>query len=314
VKVLITGGCGFVGRHLSESLRSTGHEVDVVDRTACGGASHECDLLDFGRLVGLLESLRPHRVVHLAAWSSVGLSLRDPVGAFEANAQCTVNLLEGVKALDLGCRVLVVSSGEVYGASEAGEPLGEDSPVAPMSPYALGKACAELASLYYGSVGGVDVVLARAFNHTGPGQTDVFALPSFAKQIAEAECGLAEPVLRVGNLDVVRDFTDVRDVVRAYRLILEKEPPAGVYNVCSGRGYVLRELVERLVGMSTVKVEVRREEMRRRAGEAERLVGDNARIARDLGWRPEIPIEKTLGDLLEYWREKTAERRESEGG
>jgi GDP-4-dehydro-6-deoxy-D-mannose reductase len=179
--------------------------------------------------------------------------------------------------------------------------------VAPVSPYALGKACGELSSLYYGGMGGVDIIIVRAFNHTGPGQTDVFALPSFARQIAEAEKGAAEPQLRVGNLDVIRDFTDVRDVVRAYQLLLEKEPPGALYNVCSGRGRRLGDLVDMLASMSKVPVEIVVEEHRKRAAEIPALVGDNSLLSRDMGWRPEIPIEKTLQDLLEYWRGRVGE-------
>ena len=306
MKALITGGRGFVGRHLTELLQSAGHEVHVLDLSGSPGetARHECDILDFDELVATMRDVRPDRVVHLAAWSSVGTSFRNPTRAFETNAQGTVNLLEAVKGLDLKCRVLVVSSGEVYGACEADGPIDEEYPVAPVSPYALGKACAELASLYYASAGGVDLVIARAFNHTGPGQTDVFALPGFARQVAEAERGVGEPVLRVGNLDVVRDFTDVRDVVRAYRLLLEGDPRSAIYNVCSGRGYRLKDLVGRLVSLSRVRMEVRVEEERRRRAEIPTLVGDNGRIAREVGWRPEIPVETTIADLLEYWREK----------
>jgi len=293
-----------VGRHLAGTLRSAGHEVEALD--LAGPPSdidhHECDILNFERLVSFLRAVKPDCVVHLAAWSSVGKSFRNPTRAFEINAQGTINLLEAVRGLGLKAKVLVVSSAEVYGAVENDGPTGEDNPVAPMSPYALGKACSELGSLYYAGLGGVDTIIVRSFNHTGPGQTDVFALPGFARQIAEAEKGLLEPVLRVGNLDVVRDFTDVRDVVRAYRMLLEGDPPGALYNVCSGRGVRLRDLVDSLVSMSSVPMEIVVEDERWRQADIPALVGDNRRIVRDLGWRPEIPIEKTLEDLLEYWR------------
>jgi GDP-4-dehydro-6-deoxy-D-mannose reductase len=309
VKALITGGRGFVGRHLSDALRTAGHEVEALD--LAGPPSevdyHECDIRDFDRLVTFLRAIKPDCVVHLAAWSSVGRSFKNPTRAFEINAQGTVNLLEAIRGLDLKAKVLVVSSAEVYGAVETGGLTGEDNPVAPVSPYALGKACAELSSLYYGGIGGVDIIIVRAFNHTGPGQTDVFALPGFARQIAEAERGLREPRLHVGNLDVVRDFTDVRDVVRAYRVLLEGAPPGALYNVCSGRGHKLRELVDKLVSMSSVSMEIVVDRERWRPAEIESLVGDNSQIARDTGWRPEIPMEKTLEDLLEYWRGRVSD-------
>jgi GDP-4-dehydro-6-deoxy-D-mannose reductase len=308
VKTVITGGGGFVGRHLTALLESEGHEVQAIDvRSSHGEAGHhKCDVRDFERVADLLRSIAPEWVVHLAAWSSVGLSFRNPTGAFAINAQGTVNVLEAVRGLGLKSKVLVVSSGEVYGAAESEGPVAEDTPIAPVSPYALGKACGELGALYYADLGGVDLIIARAFNHIGPGQTEVFALPGFAKQVAEAERGLREPVLGVGNLDVVRDFTDVRDVVRAYVLLLEKGAPGSIYNVCSGRGRPLRELAERLVALSTVEVRIKVEDDRWREAEIPHLVGDNGRIAGDLGWRPEIPIERTIEDTLQYWRERIA--------
>jgi GDP-4-dehydro-6-deoxy-D-mannose reductase len=306
VKALITGGGGFVGRHLTALLESAGHEVQVLDLRSSHGepAHHECDIRDFERLVATVRSIAPEWVVHLAGWSSVGLSFRNPTRAFEINAQGAVNVLEAVRGLGLAARVLIVSSGEVYGAAEGGGPIGEDTPIAPVSPYALGKACGELSALYYADRGGVDTIIARAFNHTGPGQTEIFAVPGFAKQVAEAEKGLREPVIGVGNLDVVRDFTDVRDVARAYLLLLEKGAPGSIYNVCSGRGRPLRDLAESLVSRSTAKVRIVVEQDRWRDAEIPSLVGDNSRIARDVGWRPSIPMEKTIEDTLRFWRER----------
>jgi GDP-4-dehydro-6-deoxy-D-mannose reductase len=308
VKTLITGGGGFVGRHLAALLESAGHEVQALDvRSPHGEAGHhECDIRDFDRVVALVRSIAPEWVVHLAAWSSVGLSFRNPTGAFAINAQGTVNVLEAVRGLGLKSKVLIVSSGEVYGAAESEGPIAEDTPIAPISPYALGKACGELGALYYAGRGGVDLIIVRAFNHIGPGQSEVFALPGFAKQVAEAESGLRDPVLGVGNLDVVRDFTDVRDVVRAYALLLESGAPGSIYNVCSGQGRPLRDLAERLVALSTAKVRIEVERERWREAEIPCLVGDNGRIAEDLGWRPNIPIERTIEDTLQYWRERVA--------
>ncbi len=306
MKTLITGGGGFVGRHLAALLESAGHEVQALDLRSPHGmaAHHECDVRDFDRVVALVRSIAPEWVVHLAAWSSVGTSFHNPTGAFSINAQGTINILEAVRGLGLKAKVLVVSSGEVYGAAEEEGPVGEEAPIAPVSPYALGKACGELSALYYGNQGGVELIIARAFNHTGPGQTEIFALPGFAKQVAEAERGLREPVIYVGNLDVVRDFTDVRDVVRAYLLLLEKGAPGSIYNVCSGRGRRLRDLAELLVTLSTAKVRIEVEEGRWREAEIPYLVGDNGRIARDVGWRPSIPVEQTIEDTLGYWRER----------
>lgn len=263
---------------------------------------HECDITDYDRLAALLRSIKPDAVAHLAAFSSAGLSFKDPSKAFEVNARGTVNVLEAVKDTGTKPRVLTISSAEVYSAPEGKEPLSESSPIGPVNPYGLGKACGELVAFHYYSVWDVDLTVVRPFNHTGPGQSDVFVLPSFAKQVAEAEKGLRDPVLSVGNLDVVRDFTDVRDIVEAYRLLLERRPPGSIYNVCSGRSYVIRELVDRLISLSTVKMEIKTDPKRRRKAETPALMGDNGLIARDLNWRPKISMNKTLEDLLAYWR------------
>jgi GDP-4-dehydro-6-deoxy-D-mannose reductase len=321
VKILVTGGRGFVGRHLAALLLSAGHEVVILDVPRVSGADgagapkaaetesgegeiYECDILDFKRLAGLMRKVKPDAVVHLAALSSAGRSFMNPTEAFEVNTQGTMNTLEAVKGAGLHPRVLIVSSAEVYCAPDGDGPLSEDSPIGPVSPYALGKACAELVAFHYQSVWGVDVVVVRPFNHTGPGQTDVFVLPSFAKQIVEAEKGLREPKLSVGDLNVTRDFSDVRDVVAAYRLLLERRPRGRIYNVCSGRGYVIRELLDRLISLSKIKMEIGVDQARLRTNETPALVGDNALITRDLGWRPRIQIEQTLEDLLEHWRAK----------
>ncbi len=308
MKTLITGGRGFVGTHLARLLESKGHEVQALDLAGPPGETphHECNILDFDRLVAFFRAIKPDWVVHLAGWSSVGTSFRDPTRAFEVNAQGTVNVLEAVRGLGLDSKILFVSSGEVYGASETEAPLTEESPVAPVSPYALGKACAELSCLYYEGIGGVKLIIARSFNHTGPGQTDAFALPAFARQVAEAEKGKREPVLRVGNLDVVRDFMDVRDIARAYHILLEEGKPGSLYNVCSSRPHRLRDLVDKLISMSEVQMRIEVERERWRAAEIPAIVGDNARMARDTGWRAEIPIETTLNDLLDYWRKKVS--------
>lgn len=308
MKTLITGGRGFVGSQLSNLLRSEGHHVEILDKSGpLGDTPHrQCDIRDFDALVAYIRAIRPEWVVHLAAWSSVGTSFLNPTRAFEINAQGTVNVLEALRGLELQARVLIVSSAEVYGAAEVKGPIGEEFPVAPVSPYALGKACGELGALYYRSVAGVDLLIARSFNHTGPGQTEVFALPGFARQIVEAERGHRDPVLHVGNLDVTRDFTDVRDVIRAYYLLLRDGAPGSLYNVCSGVGYKLRDLVDMLVSRSQVEIEIMVDADRYRPAEVPVLVGDNSRIVADLGWRPEIPIEKTIDDLLDYWRDRVA--------
>ncbi|HEX6911120.1 MAG TPA: GDP-mannose 4,6-dehydratase, partial [Longimicrobium sp.] len=243
-----------------------------------------------------VEEARPDAVVHLAGQASVGDSFADPLGTWDVNATGTLRL---AGALPDGARLLLASSAEAYGAvPEAEQPIREDRPLRPTNPYAASKAAAEMAALQ-AAARGVEAVVARAFNHTGPGQDARFALPSFARQLAAVRAGEAEPLLRVGNLSARRDLLDVRDVVRAYVRLLEAGEPGGVYNVCSGQAHTIAGALDELIDLSGTRTRVEVDPARVRPVDVPLLLGDNGRM-RALGWTPAIPLRQTLGDLLEH--------------
>jgi GDP-4-dehydro-6-deoxy-D-mannose reductase len=276
-RVLVTGAAGFVGGHLRAELGDAfiAFEGDVLDPAALSGAVRDADA-----------------VVHLAAESSVAASWEDAFRAWRVNVDGTVNVLAAVRAERPEARVLLASTCEVYG-NAARIPTPEAEPTRPVSPYAASKAAAELAC----SVSGLDVVVARAVNHEGPGRDERFAIGSWTRQLArlEAEGG---GTLLVGDLSAERDILDVRDVCRAYRLLLDPTVRAGTYNVASGETVSMARVVELLVGLARVPIEVERDESRVRPAEIPRLAGDPSRVRAATGWRPEIPLEQTLADAL----------------
>jgi GDP-4-dehydro-6-deoxy-D-mannose reductase len=282
VRVLVTGAAGFVGGYLRAELGEAfvPYEGDVLDADALRHAMRGADA-----------------VVHLAAESSVAGSWEDPLRSWHVNVDGTVNVLDAVRAGAPGARVVLVSTLEVYGRAER-IPTPEDEPARPVSPYATTKAAAELAA----SLAGVDVVVVRAANHEGPGRDDRFAVGSWTRQIAHLETE-GGGTLFVGDLSAERDILDVRDVVRAYRLLLDRAVPAGTYNVASGRAVTMQHVVELLTGMARAPVTVKRDESRVRPAEVPRLVGDPVRLEAATGWRPEIPLEQTLADTLAAARE-----------
>ncbi len=312
--VLITGALGFVGRHLFRELTDAGYEVWASDLGSfCDDAGppfdaarvRACDVTRSEELAQLLSEVVPGAVVHLAAQSSASRSFEHPQETFATNSLGTMNLLEAVRSACPDCAVLAVGSADAYGPQEGTSALDEDTPFAPVSPYALSKAAQDLMGIQYWRGHGIKVYRTRSFNHTGPGQTTTFAMPSFACQIAFAEAGRREPVIEVGNLEVVRDFLDVRDVVRAYRLILERGSPGEAYNVCSGRPVELTSLLDILVSHSRVKITVTKSPERMRPADIPFLLGDNSKLRASTGWEPRYDIEQTLSELLDYWRTKT---------
>jgi GDP-4-dehydro-6-deoxy-D-mannose reductase len=317
VRVLVTGAGGFVGGHLAEYLRAEHPEVEVhgVSLPGRAGAPHvaggarliEADLTDPGSARAVVEEVRPDRIVHLAGQASVHVSWADPGGTLRANVLGIVHVLDAVRALGLRPSALVVGSAEEYGPVRPEEmPIREETPLRPASPYAVSKVAQEALALLYGPAGGLRVVLTRTFHHTGPGRGEAFAESSFARQIAEIEAGRREPVLRVGNLQAVRDFADVRDVVRAYWMLLERGDGGRAYNVCSGRGRRIGELLDVLLAASAVRVEVRVDPGRLRPSDVPAQVGDPALLYAATGWEPRIPLERSLRDLLDDWRARVA--------
>ena len=290
---LVTGAHGFAGRHLVERLGADG--FDIV-----GPASDELDLRDAERTQRFVADIVPERVFHLAALASVGRSWAEPRPALLENQEMTLNVLEAVRASAPAARVLLASSGEVYGAPRE-LPLSESAPLRPQSPYAVSKAAADLLGELYADAQGLHVVRARAFNHAGPGQSDDYVIGTITRQIAEAEAaGEAGVVLRTGNPDSGRDFTDVRDVVAAYTLAIEAEP--GAYNVASERAVTVRELVDIARGQTEISIRHEVDPARVRSHDTPEVRGSAEKLRDATGWRPEIPLERTVADALEHWR------------
>ncbi len=264
---------------------------------------HQCDVRNPKRLRALLRRLRPDRIYHLAAESSVRKSFSNVRTVFETNFWGTFNLLEAVRLCRPRSRVLVVTSSHCYGAVAPSQlPVTESHPLLPQSPYALSKASADMLAAYYHHWFGLHVIRARPFNHTGPGQSPHFVCSDFARQIASVATGFHPPVLNVGNLNVRRDFSDVRDVVRAYELLMEKGKPGEAYNVASGRPISLRYIVKRLTSSCAGPVRIRKQAQRVRAAEAYTLYGSNHKLRRATGWKAEYDLGQTLSDMYEWWR------------
>jgi GDP-4-dehydro-6-deoxy-D-mannose reductase len=295
MKSLVTGAAGFVGRHLVAHLEACGDDIVGIDRP------HGPDLLDPEALTRFIGEARPDAVYHLAGWSDVGGSWREPLAAFRANADGTLNLLQACLAAN-GPRVLAVSSADVYGKVVLSDlPIDEQVPLQPVTPYAASKVAADFLGLQAHLGYGLDVLRVRAFNHLGPGQSNHFVAPAIAERIAVNELDGSE-VVPVGNLTPRRDFTDVRDVVRAYRLLIEHGEAGEAYNVCSGHDLAISELADRLLSMASHPMRLEEDANLQRPVETPVLRGDPTRVHKATGWEPEIPMEQTLADLLAEWR------------
>uniref|UniRef100_A0A7C3UZJ9 SDR family oxidoreductase n=1 Tax=candidate division WOR-3 bacterium TaxID=2052148 RepID=A0A7C3UZJ9_UNCW3 len=316
MKFLITGITGFVGSHLAEYLLSLGeHEIFGIYRwrSRMENISHllnkvsllECDLKDAVSTREVIRKIRPDGIFHLAAQSYVPMSWIAPQETLTTNIISQLNIFEAVRAENLDCRIQIAGSSEEYGKVFPDEvPIKETNPLRPLSPYGVSKVAQDLLGYQYFMSYGMKIVRTRAFNHEGPRRGEVFVTSNFCKQIAEIEKGKREPVVYVGNLEAVRDFTDVRDTVRAYYLVLTKGKPGEVYNICTGKGYKIKEILDILLSLTKVKVEVKVDPKRLRPSDVTLLLGDPTKIKNELGWEPKIPIEKTLKDLLDYWRER----------
>jgi GDP-4-dehydro-6-deoxy-D-mannose reductase len=255
------------------------------------------DVTDAASVAAWVREIRPDAIAHLAAQASGADALLEPVETYRVNALGTLHVLEAARAHAPGATVLVVGSADVYGSGAPGGRLREDAPLRPQNPYALSKAAGDALGELYAGTYGLRVIRTRTFSHTGPGQRPRFALASFADQIARIDAGLLPPEVRAGNLEGVRDYGDVRDVVRAYELLLLRGEPGQVYNVCTGVGHPLHQLLDLLLSKSGVRAEVVRDPARVRVRDAGHLVGDPTRLSERTGWRPGIPIEQTLADL-----------------
>jgi len=265
----------------------------------------EADLKDIVSLRNCLEEIKPDRVFHLAAQSFVPTSWKCPAETFAINAIGQINLFEAILSLKLNPKIQVAGSSEEYGQVFSDEiPMKETNPLRPLSPYAVSKVAQDLLAFQYFKSYGLRTVRTRGFNHTGPRRGEVFVTSSFAKQIAEIEKKKRDPVIRVGNLEAKRDFTDVRDIARAYWLSLEKGEEGEVYNIGTGKAYAMREILDNLLSLSRVKVKTEIDPKRLRPSDVPVLLSDSTKFRRLTGWKPEIPLKQTLTDLLNYWRER----------
>lgn len=316
MKCLITGITGFAGSHLAEYLLARGDctvhgtvrwrsRMENIAHIASRLSLHQCDIRDPLAVAEVIRQVQPDRIYHLAAQSFVPMSWLAPSETLTTNILGQTNLFEAVRACCPGARIQVACSSEEYGLVLPREtPIKETNPLRPLSPYGVSKVAQDMMGYQYHQSYGLHIVRTRGFNHTGPRRGEVFVTSSLAKQIAEIEKDRREPVVYVGNLDAVRDFTDVRDTVAAYYLALEKGTPGEVYNVATGRGYRIREVLEMLLGMSRAKIRVEQDRSRMRPSDVELLVGDSQKLRQATGWQPRYAFEQTLSDLLEYWRSR----------
>lgn len=299
MKALITGSSGFVGRYLKAELANYGYEVYGLD---IKGTDYIADILDKDLLADIIRTIEPDCIFHLAGQASVGLSWKDPQLTFNLNVNGTLNLLEAVRNLQKNVRTLIIGSSDSYGfVLPELCPITEDTPSNPMNPYGVAKLSQEKMVLVYQKAYNLDIVLTRSFNHTGPGQAQGFVIPDFAAQIARIEQGAA-PVIKVGNLEVKRDFSDVRDVVRAYRLLIEKGKTAEIYNVGSGRAYLISDLLNQLIAYSPIDIQVKRDPLKMRPVELKIIQSNINKLHQDTGFTPSYEIGQTLLDTLNYSR------------
>jgi GDP-4-dehydro-6-deoxy-D-mannose reductase len=313
VKVLITGIAGFAGSHLAELALREGAEVvgtvlpgaptDNLGALRKDVATLDSDLTEPGAAAAVLRATRPDRVFHLAGASVVGTSWELRADVLRTNLEATYQICEGLRRHPVPC--LVVSSGEVYGiVPEAEQPIPESRPWAPLSPYALSKASQELYAGYYARAEGVPLVIVRAFNHVGPRQGLGFVWSDVARQIADIEKKQGRGVLEVGSTTTRRDFTDVRDMVRAYWLVLDRAAPGSIYNAASGRAVSIRELIDGFLASATCPIEVRQVPQRARLIDVPLLLGDASRLRALTGWAPAIPFRQSIEDVLDDWRHR----------
>jgi GDP-4-dehydro-6-deoxy-D-mannose reductase len=315
LRILVTGAGGFVGKHLLTHLRQQPDnelfgtlstiEERRADLVAICPELPVLDLRDEAAVMALISEIQPDQIYHLAGQAFVPRSFENPWETLDTNIHTTLNLFQAIVKLKLSTRVLVIGSAEVYGAVDVARlPINEETPFFPSSPYSVSKIAQDMLALQYKLTYGLFTVRVRPFNHIGPGQSPRFAVPSWASQIAEIEAGLREPIVYVGDLSAARDFTDVRDVVRAYETALNSGTAGAVYNVCSGVSHTMQAIVDTLLKLSSAPIELRIDRERLRPVEIPILTGDFSRLNKDTGWQPQISIEQSLRDVLDEWRQR----------
>lgn len=319
MRILITGFSGFVSKHFLALLneKEPGSTVLGIDKKspdfefdlfpAISISFENIDLLDRITTDKILDKFQPEYVLHLASVSSVAQSWHTPVESFVNNTNIFLNLVEQLRIKNNKCRILSVGSSEEFGeVTEAELPLTEEHPLKPLSPYAVARVSQEMLSKIYADGFSLDIIMTRSFNHIGPGQKEIFVISSFAKQLVQlAKKKETDNILTTGNLTVIRDFVDVRDVVRAYYLLLKNGKSGEVYNICSGNGIILKEIVSKMSELLNLSVETKVNPSLVRPNENKKVIGSYQKIKRELGWEPEIPIEKSLKDIINYWQQET---------
>lgn len=317
MKVLITGYTGFAGSHLADYILADHPDVEVYGikrwRSRTENVDHQegkvnvmlCDLRDASSVFKTIKEIKPDRIFHLGAQSFVPSSWEAPSDTMETNVIGQINIFEAVRELGLKTRIQIACSSEEYGMVHEDEvPIKETNPLRPLSPYAVSKVAQDLLGYQYHQSYDMFIVRTRGFNHTGPRRGDVFVVSNFSKQIVEAEAGKRDPVIFVGNLEAKRDFTDVRDTVRAYWLSLEKGKPGEVYNIASNSTHTIQSMLDKLIEMATIDIKIKQDPERMRPSDVMILYGDNSKFKKQTGWEPKIPFDKTLEDTLNYWRER----------
>lgn len=328
-KILITGANGFTGSHLAEYiLENRLGEVygTIRANSSTSGISHlldsmslvKCDITDYFGARKTIKETMPTHIFHLAAQAYVPDSWKSPFETMQTNILGTLNILEAVREIDAGIKVHVASTSEIYGQVNENElPIKETNPLRPLSPYGVSKAASDLLAYQYSQSYGLKIVRTRAFNYTGRRSGIVFATSDWARQIVEIEKGLREPEIMVGRLDSRRDISDVRDVVRGYWLALEKGEPGEVYNICSGKTFSMKEVLDMMLGLSTVKakmkIKVKTDPSRLRPSDIDVLYGDFTKFRARTGWEPRYSLKDTLSDLMEHWREKVPAEKQAGG-
>jgi len=321
-KYLITGFSGFVSRHFLEFLDKQEEIVAVLGidlheppfdingfrHIKCG--FERLDLLDKEKMQNAIYQFQPTYIIHLAAYSSVSFSWKNPILSFQNNTNIFLNLVECVRLLRLNTRILSVGSSEEYGnVTDRDMPLREEMPLKPLSPYAVARVSQEMLSQVYANGFDVDIVITRSFNHVGPGQKDIFVISSFAKQLAEGSMkGARKLEVVTGDLSIIRDFTDVRDVVKAYFMLLKKGRKGELYNVCSGRGVSLSDILKIMSDYVGVEVERRVDANLVRPQDNRVIIGSNTKIQSEVGWKPGIPLEKAVQDVVEDWKQRLPDK------
>lgn len=309
MKALIIGGAGFVGNYLISHLKNDLKWDVFVTKMSHEKSSNadvnsfDLDILDKDQIKDVLEKVKPDYIFHLAAQSSVALSWKNPALTIDVNVKGSVNVLDMVRELNYKPRILLIGSGEEYGHIKPDEsPIVEDNVVRPGNIYAATKACQNMIGKIYADGYDMDIMMVRAFNHIGPNQAPMFVVADFCKQVADIECGNREPVIYTGNLSAKRDFTDVRDVVRAYALLIQKGQKGETYNIGSGKAIAIQEILDTILSFSTVDIKIEVDPEKLRPVDIPIIEADISKVRECIGWKPEILLESTLDETLNYWR------------